>query len=114
MSKWKEFREFVDKVVNTCARKTGFKLVFRSEPWDRTGDLIKGGKYYAHANFKGRPEMIDEFMICVEDLAKSERVDVLVKKSKVVLEGGNRIVGVYYPLGEEEAEILMKGTVVLG
>lgn len=111
MAKWKEFDEFINKVVNICSTKTGFKLVFRSKPWDRTGDLIKGGKYYTHANFKGKSDKAEEFLLCVRDIAKSEGVDVLTKKGRVIFSGDERLVSVYFPFDEAEARRIMKETI---
>lgn len=106
---WKDFRKFVENIEKLCCKKTGFKLVFRSKPWDTTGDLIKNGTYYTHANFSGKNA--EEFIACVRSVAKSEGVNVLVNQRK---RGPEEFVSVYYPLEEKAEEILRRGILARG
>ena len=103
MDKWKEFREFINDVVDECSKETELRLLFKSKPTDRTGDMIKGEKYYAHANLKTSD--VDKFVACVERLANDREVLIRTGKSDYTT--------IYYPLGTDEAKRIMRTSIFI-
>lgn len=120
MKKYVEFEKFIDKLLSECTDKYGIELVFKSSALDRTGDIIKGNKYYAHANFAVNTNYVDKFVNCVNRLAETFNADIFIEKGKTIYDGGNVIVSVYYLIEEiktfdtikvndlEEAEYFLK------
>lgn len=98
MSKWKKFREFVDKVDKLCAKPLGFEKKFVAEPWDTGGGRIKKGWIYFPASFFGKVENVKEFESCILSIASEYEEDVMVRPTTTFMPKGEVRVFVYFPV----------------
>jgi len=97
MSKWKEFREFIDKVEKLCAKPLGFEKKHVAELWDIGGAIIKKGMIYAPASFFGKVKNVEEFESCILSIASEYEEDIMVRPTTTFMPKGEVRVFIYFP-----------------